>query len=475
MKRSGLDEMILISFSIKVLNGEKPTQWSETNLKPLQKSGDLSSSDNYRSIALSSIAAKLTNKMLLNRMLPFIEKHLRPNQNGFRAGRSTTSHILALRRIIEGVKKHNLKATLIFVDFRKAFDSIHRERMFELLLAYGIPRKIVQAIELMHEGTKAKVISPDGETEFFDILAGVLQGDTLAPFLFAIVLDYAMRRALDGNEEQLGLVIEKRRSRRYPQVTITDLDFADDIALVAENLLQAQKMLAKVEGEARCIGLYTNAKKTEVMQINYEDDTPLKTLDGSSLKIVTNFKYLGAWMMSSEKDFEIRKALAWTACHKLNKIWKSNISKKLKTRLFLATVEAVLLYGSETWTVDAKLKKKIDGCYTRLLRMAYNASWRQMMPNTQLYGDLPLLSSKIQSRRMKLAGHCFRHSEEIASKLVLWEPNWGRLNRGRQRVTYCDVLKKDSGCDNIDELRVAMRNRDDWKTRSSLARVGTRP
>ena len=67
--------------------------------------------------------------MLLNRILPFIDVHLRPNQNGFRAGRSTTLHILALRRIIEEVKKNNLKATLTFIDFRKAFDSVNRERM----------------------------------------------------------------------------------------------------------------------------------------------------------------------------------------------------------------------------------------------------------------------------------------------------------------------------------------------------------
>ena len=146
--------------------------------------------------------------------------------------------------------------------------------MFEILSAYRIPmRRIVDAIKLMYENTKAKVVSPDGEAEYFDIVAGVLQGNNLAPYLFAIVLDYAMHQALDGNEERLGLVIEKRRSRRYPQVTLTDLDFADDIALITEEMHQAQEMLLKVKTEARCVGLYTNAKKTEVMQINYKSNT----------------------------------------------------------------------------------------------------------------------------------------------------------------------------------------------------------
>ena len=146
------------------------------------------------------------------------------------------------------------------------------------------------------------------------------------------------------------------------------IDFADDIALITEEMHQAQEMLLKVETEARCVGLYTNAKKTEVMQINYESNTHLIKIDGTPLKNVQNFKYLGSWMVSSEKDYEARKALAWVACHKMKKIWKSNVNKALKTRLFLSTVESVLLYRSEIWTVDVKMKKKIDGCYTKMLR-----------------------------------------------------------------------------------------------------------
>ena len=73
----------------------------------------------------------------------------------------------------------------------------------KILRAYGIPPNLLRAIEKMYADTRAKVISPDGETELFEITAGVLQGDTLAPFLFIIVLDCAMRKAMDGNEEDL--------------------------------------------------------------------------------------------------------------------------------------------------------------------------------------------------------------------------------------------------------------------------------
>ena len=125
-----------------------------------------------------------------------------------------TSQILTIRRILEGVRAKNLQVTLIFVDFTKAFDSIHREKMEQILLAYGIPKETVAAITILYRNTKVKVRSPDGDTEYFDIVAGVLQGDTLAPYLFIICLDYVLRTSIDKIKEN-GFEMTKKRSRRY--------------------------------------------------------------------------------------------------------------------------------------------------------------------------------------------------------------------------------------------------------------------
>ena len=96
---------------------------------PVPKSGHLTMTDNYRGISLTCILAKMFNRMMLNRLRPAIDPLLRNNQNGFREGRSTTSQILALRRIIEEVKLNNLSAVTTFIDFKKAFDSIRRGKM----------------------------------------------------------------------------------------------------------------------------------------------------------------------------------------------------------------------------------------------------------------------------------------------------------------------------------------------------------
>ena len=224
---------------------------------------------NYRGISLSSLVAKALNRMILNRLKPEIETILRRNQNGFRPGRSTAQQILVLRRLIEGVKSRKLPAVLTFIDFKKAFDSVHRGKMLKILEAYGIPVKIVELIRLMYEKTMAKVLTPDGETELFEILAGVLQGDTLAPYLFAIVIDYCMRQAIGDDAERLGLTLERRKSRRVGPKIITDVDFADDIALISEDMDKANEFLLRVESAAASVGLHINEGKTKVMQYNF--------------------------------------------------------------------------------------------------------------------------------------------------------------------------------------------------------------
>ena len=176
-----IDDIILKFENNLLLNLEKPAQWSTSHIQPIPKTGDLSEVGNYRGIAISPTAAKITNNMLLNCIQPILDPPLRPNQNGFRPRRSTTSHILALRRIIEGVKSYNFQVAIILVHFKKASDSIHRHKMLGTFRKYGVPRKLVDAIGKFYESTFASVSSPDGETDFFQIQAGVLQGDISFP------------------------------------------------------------------------------------------------------------------------------------------------------------------------------------------------------------------------------------------------------------------------------------------------------
>ena len=456
-KNCDLDNIILKICNQALIDNIKPDVWSLSNIIPVPKSGDLSKPDNYRGISLTCVIAKMYNRMILNRIRDAIDPHLRDNQNGFRKGRTTVGQILALRRIIEEVKKNNLTAVLCFIDFRKAFDSVDRGIMLKILKAYGIPPNLLRAIGNMYEGTRAKVVTPDGISEEFEILAGVQQGDTLAPFLFIIALDYALRKAINGQEQDLGFTITPRKSGRNPAVALADLDYADDICLISDRVEQAQELLNRVEVECAKVGLRLNAKKTEVITYNFHmDHPPITTSDGNALREVNDFKYLGSWMNSTEQDLKVRKALAWRALNGMSRVWCSNLPRHIKLSLFPATVESVLLYGCESWTLTPTLQKSLDGCYTRMLRAVLNVDQNTHITNKDLYGQLPRLSKKVAARRMRLAGHCHRHRELPASRLVLWEPTHGHRSRGRPALTYVDILKKDAGTESSSELAGCM-------------------
>ena len=171
IKLCNINQILLDLANDLLIHGNKPDQWSVSNIMPVLKKGDLSKGDNYRGISLNAIVTKLIKRMILNRIQPVLDPYLRPNQNGFRPGRSTASQILALSSLVERVKEKNLPAVLLFLDFRKAFDSIHRDKMLSILKAYGLPNELIQAIKLLYQNTRAKVLSPDGETDVFQILA----------------------------------------------------------------------------------------------------------------------------------------------------------------------------------------------------------------------------------------------------------------------------------------------------------------
>ena len=139
------------------------------------------------------------------------------------------------------------------------------------------------------------------------------------------------------------------------------------------------------------------------------------------------------------------------------------MNRKLKIQIFRATIETILLYGSETWTITKTFENKIDGCYTRLIRMILNISWRNKIPNKILYIGLPKISEVIRDRRMAIAGHCVWHKDEACHDLIFWQPRNGKRNRGRQPITFIDNLKNDTELDDVEEIRNVMSDRENWR------------
>ena len=210
------------------------------------------------------------------------------------------------------------------------------------------------------------------------------------------------------------------------------------------------------------IGLYVNAHKTEYMCYNQTGD--ISTLEGTPLKLVDKFTYLGSSVESTEKDIETRLTKAWTAINRLSIIWKSDLTDKMKCSFFQAAVTSILLYGCTTWTLTKRLEKKLDDNYTRMLRAILNKSWRQHPTRHQLYGHLPSITKTIQVRRTRHAGHCWRSRDELIRDVLLWTPTHGHAKAGRSARTYIQQLCEDTGCC-PEDLPRAMNDREEWRER----------
>ena len=177
-----------------------------------------------------------------------------------------------------------------------------------------------------------------------------------------------------------GFKLAKERSRRYPAQTITDADYADDIALLANTSTHAETLLHNLEWAAGDIDAHVNADKTEYMDFNQTGD--ISWLKGAPLKLADMFTYLGSSVSSTEKDINTHLAKAWTAIYRLSVIWKSDLTDKIKCSFFPSSSRMILLYGCTTWTLTKCMEKKLDSNYTRKLQAILNKSRRQHPQNS---------------------------------------------------------------------------------------------
>ena len=179
--------------------------------------------------------------------------------------------------------------------------------MKHILKSYGIPAETVNAIMMLYMNTRSMVRSPDGDTQFFEITTGILQGDMIAPFLFIICLDYVLKSYIDCSPN-VGFTLKKRRSRRHPATYITDTDYADVIAITADSMEEIKQLLNKIEEKEKDIRLKINCGKTEYMSFNQKEDHVLTYSEGTTLKKVKDFNYLGSFIGSTAHDIDVRIA-----------------------------------------------------------------------------------------------------------------------------------------------------------------------
>ena len=457
-KASGADEIspellklpglvgILQDILNRALNsGTVPELWQVQLLIPVPKKGDLSQCDNYRGIALMSLAAKLYDKILLIRLRNTLDKELRTTQNGFRPQRSTTQHTLALRILMDACKDHqNSPLAVVFIDFSKAFDSIKWDYLEAILGAYGIPDQLIKAVMSVYRGTVAKVRTSDGISDSFPLTKGVLQGDTLAPYLFIIVLDYILRQAIPDPSLGFKLGGGTSRTSKY----IVELVYADDIATASSNTENAQQLLQAIERAALPIGLRINRPKTVAM-FTPPSQTPLTPLMLSTgpIKWVTDFTYLGSLMESNVKDMKKRISKAWEAAKAIRNLWKSKLSDYTKTYLFRSLICSILLYGSEAWVLTKTQRKTYFCAYNSLLRYSLNIHFTTHTKTTIVYqrANIPTPACVLARRTLKFINRTLNGPNQPAKDALHWQHSMLRTTCSKRRISYQEQTLKIAG------------------------------
>ena len=420
--------------------------------------------DNYRGITLLSTPSKVFAKTLINRIYTGVESKLRKEQAGFRRGRSTTEQIFILRNIVEQAIEWNATMYMTFVDFEKAFDSVHQDSLWKILRTYGIPDKIIKMIQLLYDNNECTVADGGLQSEWFRIKTGVKQGCCMSGFLFLLAVDWIMRTVLA--ETPLGI--------RWRMMTkLEDLDFADDIALLSSSHDHMQQKTTKLYETAKKIGLNINKKKTEVLRINSKNPAAI-TINNEALQNVEKFTYLGAIVSNrggTDEDIRARLCKARAVFKKLGKIWRaSQFSSTTKVRIFNSLVKPVLLYGSETWKMNDGDNRLVDTFMFRCLRQILRIHWPYVISNEEILRrtDSTRISVEVQTRRWRWIGHVLRMEQDSHCATALtWQPE-GKRKRGRPKTTWrrtVEAERNQLGMQSWSQARRVALDRLEWRGR----------
>ena len=223
-------------------------------------------------------------------------------------------HIMGLKLLIDEARLRKMPFHCCFIDFKKAFDSVSWASVRSALHFWHVPESLESAIFSIIEGHKLCVRCGSDVSEPIHIKKGVLQGDTLAPFLFVLVVDQLLRRL-----PQVGIDVSLHACRRgtisRPQqdnrTILNTFAYADDIAIFAHTSQHLQLLFSSLESLGMQVGLLTNLGKGKTERFVINDTAgQLRTHDGHTIPIVSCYKYLGANVMSPVDDVKQHVASA---------------------------------------------------------------------------------------------------------------------------------------------------------------------
>ncbi|PZC84096.1 hypothetical protein B5X24_HaOG205818 [Helicoverpa armigera] len=414
--------------------GQWPKDWVESIVIPLHKKGSTRQCSNYRTLSIISHASKIMLRIISDRLSSYLDRQIPAEQSGFVAGRGTREQILNIRQIIEKCYEFNKPVVLCFIDYSKAFDCVNWQSLLSILLEMGVPKHLAFLVQNLYADSNARIRLEDSYSKPLRPERGVRQGCILSPKLFNIYGEHIVRAALEGWEG--GLSVGGRK--------INNLRYADDTTLVASSEEEMAVLFDRIESESAKLGLQINKAKTKLLTVDREQ-VLTNCIRLNSLDRVRDFNYLGSLITNDgncDREIIRRIQISKGAMTKLEKIWKNkNITKRTKVRLVHALVFPIFLYGSETWTIKANVRARIDAFEMWIWRRMLRIPWTAFRRNESILKELKItvrLYDICQSRMLKFLGHIARSGPESLEKLIIMGKVEGKRQRGRVPARWCD-------------------------------------
>ena len=452
--------------------GSVPQSWKDANIVTIYKKGDRTDCGNYRGISLLSIAGKIFARILLNRLSTHITPEVFPEtQCGFRGNRNTVDMIYCLRQLQEKCIEQDRPLYMVFVDFSKAFDTVGRTGLWQLLRKYGCPEKFTTMIEALHTGMMANVSVGGEVSESFSVTNGVKQG-CAGPHA-VLMGDGAYIQSRQSAD--LFNVAHFRAKTKTTRILMRELLFADDSALVAHSAEEMQNIVDAFSNASKKCGLKINIKKTEVLYQPNSTRTREEDImvDGNKLNSVLEFTYLGSTISSDgciDDELQRRMAKASASFGRLRqRLWNNHlVSMRVKGKIYRAIVLSTLLFGAEAWTVYRRQVKKLHAFMMRHLRSIMRITWMDKVTNKEILErtGLPSMEDLLIRRNLRWNGHLMRMSPDRLPKQVLYSQlSSGQRKRGCPRLRFKDTIKRNLKLRDIkiDSWTSLSQQRDKWR------------
>ena len=360
----------------------------------------------YRTISLINHMTKILTQIIQERIKSKIDEEVSQKQFGFRKNCGTREAIFCLRTIIEKYIQIQKSIFVCFIDYSKAFDRIHHEKLIKCLEEIGLDGKDIRIISHLYWEQKATIRSGKNYSSYIDIKRGVRQGCVLSPCLFNIYTEKIFKQM----EEMPGLNI-------CGQI-INNIRYADDTVLLADNEQELQNLIEQINNRSKMFGLDINIEKTKTMVISKtkEEKSLNIRIDGENLEQVSSFVYLGHIITDDGRcEAEVKKRIGM-AKNKFNNmrgiLTTRQTTNTQKMRIIKCYIYSALLYGAETWVMNKKLEKNIEAFEMWIYRRIGRVSWKEKKTNKEVLQQLGMkkeLLKEIKIRQIKYFGHIKRH------------------------------------------------------------------